>query len=97
MVAPALATLGVGLIGLSIVRRWTIVRIAALLLVGVLAAGEWWFLLAGSRVPCTPAPSPRKSRSPRSRPPIGPTEHRSRAADLVGEKDTVLVFFRGLW
>src|SRR5437016_4325175 len=49
--APALATVGVGLLVLSLIRRFTFFRGAALLLLGLLTAAEWWFLLDLSRLP----------------------------------------------
>ena len=49
--APILATLGTLLILLSLGRRFGIGRLIALLLVGAIAAGQWWFILVYARLP----------------------------------------------
>jgi hypothetical protein len=95
--APALATLGVGLIVLSLLRRATVTRIVALVLFGLLTAGEWWFLLVGSRLPAYAGPVSAESPFPD----FAPAQHadgtRFTRKDLIGDKDTVLIFFRGHW
>jgi hypothetical protein len=95
--SPGLATVGAGLIALSIVRRFTVWRIAALLLIGLVAVGEWWFLLAYSRVPAYAGPVAAEQPFPRFSPAHLADGTPFTRGNLVGEKDTVLVFFRGFW
>src|SRR5687768_12805363 len=49
--APILATLGALLLLASLVKRFTIVRLVALVLVTVLACFQWFALLALARLP----------------------------------------------
>jgi hypothetical protein len=94
--APVTATLGAGLILLSLVRSRTAWRLTALVLFGLLAGGEWWFLLSYTRLPDYTGPVQADHPFP---------EFTAARADgtpftresLVGDKDTVLVFFRGWW
>jgi hypothetical protein len=95
--SPALATLGVALIALSIVRRWTAWRLVALVLIGLLTAGEWWFLLGYSRIPTYAGPVSAKRPFPAFSPASRADGTPFTRDDLIGEQDTVLVFFRGLW
>jgi len=94
---PVLATIGTCLIVISIVRRLTIWRIVAVLIIGLLTAGEWWWLLDFSRLPAYAGPvsvdQPFPEFSPASLADGTPFTRDS----LIGEKDTVLVFFRGFW
>jgi hypothetical protein len=93
---PALATLGTALILVALRRRVSVWRVAALLLVGALTAGEWWFLLSYSTLPDYSGPVAEGQTFP---------EFAAARADgtpftqddLKGDRDTVLVFFRGRW
>src|SRR5262245_34188178 len=92
---PALATLGTGLVLLALWRRRSVWRILSLVLVALLAGGEWWFLehsrlraYTGPLADGKPFPEFRASRA------AGSSFTR---ADFEGERDTVLVFFRGRW
>jgi hypothetical protein len=94
--APALATLGVVLIIASLVRRFSVWRLAALLLVGTITVFEWWFILVMSASPAYAGPV--KEGKP------FPEFTATRADDqpftqdsLKGDQDTALVFFRGHW
>jgi hypothetical protein len=94
--AAALATLGTVLILVSLLRRFTMWRVLALLLIGALTAGEWWFLLSYSKLPEYAGPA--KAGQP------FPVFTAARADgtpftqdDLKGDRDTVIVFFRGRW
>jgi hypothetical protein len=94
--APALASLGTALILLSLWRRLTVWRAAALLLAGFLAAGQWWFLLSAARLPADTGRIVANQGLPEF------TAYRADGtpftqSDLKGDKDTVLVFFRGHW
>jgi hypothetical protein len=94
--APALASLGAALVLLSLLRRLTVWRAAALLLVGLITAGEWWVLLSSARLPAETGRIVAERQLPEF------TAYRAGGApftqnDLKGDKDTVLVFFRGHW
>jgi hypothetical protein len=94
--APALATLGTALILVALVRRFSVWRIIALLLIGAVTAFEWWVLLSASKLPDYTGPVTRGQPFP---------EFAAARADgtsftqdnLKGDQDTVLVFFRGHW
>src|SRR4051794_35793136 len=90
--APALATVGAGLVLAALWRHPSPWRVLALVVVALLAGFEWWFLAWHARLPDyagplqegTPFPAFRAARadgSPFTR------------ADLEGEHDTALVFF----
>jgi hypothetical protein len=94
--APALATVGVLLVLLSMRRRTTVWRAIAFVVVAGLAGLQWWFLAGYTRLPAYTGPvaagesfpdfaAKRSDGSPFSR------------ADLVGDQATALVFFRGHW
>jgi hypothetical protein len=95
--SPILATIGVGLIALSIVRRLTAWRIVALLLIGLLTVGEWWFLLGYSRLPTYAGPVSAGQPFPEFSAASLADGTPFTRDNLIGEKDTVLVFFRGFW
>jgi hypothetical protein len=94
--APALATAGAGLVLLSLWRRPTAWRVLALILVGLLAGSEWWFLLGHSRLPAYTGPLAKGTPFPEFRAARADGTPFTRA-DLEGEHDTALVFFRGRW
>ena len=93
---PVLASLGTGLILLSLLRRFTAWRILALLLIGAAAAGEWWFILSIARQPTDTHRIIEGKQLP---------DFSGLRADgtpftrdsLKGDQNTVLVFFRGHW
>ncbi|HVS34783.1 MAG TPA: hypothetical protein VMS17_04320 [Gemmataceae bacterium] len=92
---PAAATLGVVVIVVALWRSRTVWRIVALVLVTLLAAGEW-FILLGMLLPPYAGPAAEGK--------LFPAFASARAdgapftqADLAGEQNTVLVFFRGRW
>jgi hypothetical protein len=95
--SPILGALGVGLLVLSIVRRWTVWRIVALLILGGLTVGEWWFYLVYSRVPPYVGPVAADHPFPEFSPAALADGAPFTRANLAGEKSTVLVFFRGHW
>jgi hypothetical protein len=93
---PALATLGMATIVLSLVRRGTVWRLIGLVLVGLLAGFEWWFVAGYSKLP------PYTGPVAAGRPFPAFTVRRADGTpftekDLHGDRDTVLVFFRGWW
>jgi hypothetical protein len=94
--APALATIGVLLVLLSLQRRTSAWRGIAFVLVAALAGLQWWFLLGYTRLPTYTGPvaagesfpafaAKRANGTPFTR------------ADLAGDQATALVFFRGHW
>lgn len=92
---PIAATLGVVLIIASLWQARTVWRVLALLLVGLLAGAEWTFLLATRLPPYTgpvavgqPFPAFATTRADGT-----PFTQR----DLGGDRNSVLVFFRGRW
>jgi hypothetical protein len=92
---PAFAVLGVVLLGISLARRRTAVRIAALVFVTLLAAFELASLYGMRQPPYSgplavgrPMPAFEAKRAD------GPNFTRE---SLIGDKDHVLVFFRGRW
>src|SRR5207253_3736551 len=94
--APVLATAGVALLLIAVLRRRNIWRIAALAL-GILLAGfQWHFLLWESKVPAyhgpvaVGAPFPAFTTSLADSSPFNQD-------NLRGEQNTALVFFRGRW
>jgi hypothetical protein len=94
--AAALATLGAALILVSVLRRFTIWRFAALLFIGALAAGEWWFLLSYSKLP--PYAGPVTEGKPFPEFTVALADGTPFTQDnLKGDRDTLLVFFRGHW
>jgi hypothetical protein len=93
--APALATLGVVLILVSLVRRFSVWRLAALLLVGAIMAFEWWLLL-GSALPAYAGPVKTGQPFPAFTAARADGEPFTQD-NLKGDQDTILVFFRGHW
>jgi hypothetical protein len=92
---PIAATLGVILIIASLWQARTVWRVLALLLVGLLAGAEWTFLLA-TRLPAYTGPVAAGQTFPAFttvRADGTPFTQR----DLEGDRDSVLVFFRGRW
>jgi hypothetical protein len=94
--APALATFGTLLILVSLLRRFTVWRVVALLLIGAFAGLEWWFLLSVSALPDYTGPVAAGKPFPDFSAKLanGTTFTQD---DLKGDQDTVLVFFRGHW
>ncbi len=92
---PALGTIGVSLVIISLFERRTVWRVFALLGVALLAAGEWGMLWA-FRLPAYTGPVAIGRPFPpfeTSRADGSPFTH----ADLPGARNTALVFFRGRW
>jgi hypothetical protein len=92
---PYATTLGVALVAVSLWQARTVWRVLALLLVAVIAGGTWMLIL-GTRLP--PYTGPVAVGRP------FPAFQTARAdgtpftdRDLQGDKDSVMVFFRGRW
>jgi hypothetical protein len=93
---PCAATLGVACVAASLVRRRSIWRVLALVLMVLVAGAEWALLLVALRLP--PYTGPVAAGRP------FPAFTTARADgtpftqyDLQGGPDSVLVFFRGRW
>jgi hypothetical protein len=93
---PVLATVGVGLAVMALVRSRSVGRWAATVLLTLFAAVEWVFLLVLMSTP--PYTGPAQAGQP------FPAFTTTRADgstftqdNLKGEQNTVLVFFRGRW
>jgi hypothetical protein len=93
--APALASLGTALLLLSLLRRRTVWRVIALLLVGLVTAGEWWFLMQ-ARLPAATGRIAKDQELPEFTA-YEPDGKPFTQDSLKGDKNTVLVFFRGHW
>src|SRR5262245_25844735 len=92
---PLAATLGVVCVLVALWRRRTVWRVLALLLLVLLAAAEWAFLQE-ARLPAYTGPVAVGQPFPAfttTRADGTPFTQR----DLEGDRNTVLVFFRGRW
>jgi hypothetical protein len=92
---PALASLGVVLVGSSLWKRPSLWRVLALIAVAVVAAGEWGLLFA-FRLPRYTGPIVAERAFPGFETSRADGSVFSRS-DLVGSRNNVLVFFRGRW
>jgi hypothetical protein len=92
---PTLASLGVVLVIVSLLERRTVWRVFALLAVVVLAGAEWAFLYA-VRLPAYTGPIAVGQPFPAfaTKRADGTTFTQR---DLAGDRNHVLVFFRGRW
>jgi hypothetical protein len=91
-----LGTLGTALILVALWRRFSAWRVLALLLIGALTAGEWWFLVWYSRLPDYTGPAARGQAFPAFAAKL-PDGTPFTQDSLKGDRDTVMVFFRGRW
>ncbi len=94
--APALAVLGAVLVLMSLLRRGTVWRVLGFLFCAALAGFEGWALQSYTSLPAYTGsvaagrPFPEFSASLADGTPLT-------RASLEGDKDTVLIFFRGWW
>jgi hypothetical protein len=93
---PILGTVGVVLVLFALVRRRGVLRFLVAGLLLFLAAGEWWFLLWGSRLSPYTGPVTVGQHFPKFRTTLadGSSFDETR---LPGKQATVMVFFRGRW
>jgi len=92
---PILATLGVALMGWSLVQRRTLWRWFAAGL-AVPFAALTWLMFAGMSTPAYTGPATVGSVFPSFETRLASGEG-FRAGDLKGDKNTVLLFYRGHW
>jgi len=93
---PALATVGTLLIVVSLRKRVTAWRVLALLFVGAVTAGAWWFVLSYTRLPDYSGPLTKGEPFPEFTAALADGTPFTRD-NLKGDQDTVMVFFRGHW
>ncbi len=93
--APLLGTLGVALIVLALMRSRSIWRWTALVIFTSLAAFQWWALLA-MRTPAYTGPVKDGQPFPAFATRLADGSSFTHA-DLQGDQNTIMVFFRGHW
>jgi len=93
--APLLGTLGVALIVLALTRSRSIWRWTAVVIFTLLAAFQWWALL-GMRTPAYTGPVKDGHPFPAFATTLADGSAFTQA-DLQGDQNTVMVFFRGHW
>ena len=91
-----LATAGVLLLLLALLRRPTVWRVAAFALFGLFAAGQWYFLLSLSKAPAYTGPVSDGTSVPAFRASLADGSEFNQDS-LRGAQNTALVFFRGRW
>jgi hypothetical protein len=93
--APLLVTLGVALIVLALMRSRSVWRWTAMVIFTLLAAFQWWALLA-MRTPAYTGPVKAGQPFPAFATTLADGSAFTQA-DLQGDQHTVMVFFRGHW
>ena len=93
--APLLGTLGVALIILALVRSRSIWRWAAVVIFTLFVAFQWYALLA-MRTPAYTGPVKDGEPFPAFASTLADGSAFTQA-DLLGDQNTVMVFFRGHW
>ncbi len=91
---PIVGTAGVLLVIMSLAYARSVGRVLALVLVGLLAAGEWSLLLKVARLPAYTGPVEVGKPLPAFETQLADGS-RLAPADLRGKQNTLLVFFRG--
>jgi hypothetical protein len=92
---PVLGTIAVGCMVYAFALRRSLGRLIVLVCFGLLAAFEWWLLVAGTVTPAYAGPQKGA--------PFPPFEALTAAGapftqkDLLVNEDTILVVFRGRW
>ena len=94
--APALATIGVLLMVLSVRQRPGVLRIAGLVLFVLLAGFEWFFVLAASKTPAYTGPAQPGHKVPAFTAALADGRAFTEK-DLENGFPTVMLFFRGRW
>ena len=92
---PVLATVGALLVAGSLWQKVTVWRAASLVLVGLLAAAEWMFVL-GTRLPADTGTVAVGQSFPAFETALSDGAPFARS-DLEGDENHFLVFFRGRW
>ena len=93
---PVLATVALVLVALALVRARSLWRFFDLAWIGLLAAAAWFFVLSLTRLPPYTGPVTVDRPFPAFTTELA--DGRSfNQEDLKGERNTVMVFFRGRW
>jgi hypothetical protein len=92
---PASATIGLLLVLVALFQARSVWRFLALVLVFLFAGAEWTFLL-GTRLPDYSGPVAQGEAFPDFKT-VQSDGTPFTQENLVGDKDTVMVFFRGRW
>jgi hypothetical protein len=94
--APLLNTAAVLLTALALVRARSFWRILNLLWIGLLAGVSWFFMLSMSRLPPYAGPVAVGQSFPSFTTELADGTSFNQD-DLKGDRDTVMIFFRGRW
>lgn len=93
---PIVTTFGVALVALALMRRVSVTRVLGILLGGLLAAFEWYFLLSMTVVPPYTGPMAVGSPFPEFTTRLADGSQFTQA-DLKGTQNHAIVLFRGRW
>jgi hypothetical protein len=93
---PILATVGLGLMVLSLRQRRGILRIGTLILFVLLCGFEWFFLLVATKVPAFTGPAQPGAKLPVFAATLADGTSFTNA-DLEKGAPSVLLFYRGHW
>jgi hypothetical protein len=91
---PIVGTLGLALIIMALVYARSAGRVMVLVLVGILAAGEWTLMLTVAKLPAYAGPLEVGKPVPAFETQLADGSG-FRSGDLNGKQNTLLVFFRG--
>ena len=93
---PVFGTVGLGLMVLALFMAWTRWRLVGVVLLGLFAGLEWYFILVFTVLPHYQGPVEEQDSFPAFRTTLSDGTPFTEK-DLKGNKDTVMVFFRGRW
>jgi hypothetical protein len=94
--APILATVGLALVGFALLRSRSVWRWLAVVFFTLLAAGEWLMMLVFLSAPLYPGPVKIGQPFPAFATTLADGSAFSQKS-LLGDKNTVMIFFRGRW
>jgi hypothetical protein len=93
---PVFGTVGLGLMVVALFMAWTRWRLVGVVLLGLFAGLEWYFILVFTVLPHYQGPVKEQGSFPAFRTTFSDGTSFTEK-DLKGGKDTVMVFFRGRW
>jgi hypothetical protein len=93
---PIFGTVGVLLVILALARRRSVWRFGGLVLVGLLAAFQWFFVSGGLKLPAYTGPVAAGNPFPAFTATFADASPFTQDS-FRGDKNTALVFFRGRW
>jgi hypothetical protein len=94
---PIVGSLGAGLVVLALLRARSLWRIVGVAFCALLAGFEWWFLIWFTKLPPYTGPVEVKKPFPSFTTTLADEGKSFNRARFMGDKNTVLVFFRGRW